>query len=249
MGSCSYRMTPNQVLSVQGKLIPIEASMPRNTQDIAFLEPYKQQLDREMSEQVACAADRLEVIPQKLENKLSNFAVDMVYHMVALQTKETVDLGMLNVGGLRAPIAKGSILLRDVYSVFPFDNKLALIKIKGKDLRKCLPAYLNKANGISHGRIEIKMNNGTPEYALSVGGKLLEDEKIYRVATIDYLAEGNDGFVGFALAQDKIIFDQTLRDAALEYVQGKYKNGECIDAFIEGRVTVSGPNTISDKNP
>lgn len=249
MASCAYKLTPNRVVSVQGKMIPIEASMPRNSEDIAFLEPYKQQLDREMSEQVACAGDRLEVTPQKLENKLANFAVDMIFQMVAVQQNAPVDLAMINVGGLRAPIPKGNIHLRDIYSVFPFDNKLALLKIKGKDLRKCLPAYLHKANGIANGRIEIKVNNDSAEYALFVAGKPLDDEKIYLVATIDYLAEGNDGFVGFALAQDKIIFDQTLRDAALAYVREKYARGECIDAPLEGRVTVTAANTSSDTNP
>jgi hypothetical protein len=87
------------------------------------------------------------------------------------------------------------------------------------------------------------------QYFLTIAGKPLEDERVYTVATIDYLTEGNDGFVGFSQALDRIIYEQTLRDAALQYVSRKFAKGECIDAPIEGRVSIKGPNTIIDKTP
>lgn len=236
--SCAQKVSPSQVVEVHGQMIPIVASLPLNPQDTAFLGPYKRLLDSEMSEKVACAADRLEVTPQKHENKLCNFAVDMIFDMVNQQNQEQADLAMLNVGGLRAPIAQGDIRLKDIFSVFPFDNKLALVTLRGKDIKACLPAYRYKANGVSHARVQIQVQNGEPQYQLWIGGKPLEDEKLYRVATIDYLAEGNDGFVGFAKATDKKIFDLTLRDAALQYLRMKTRQGVCVDAPIDGRVVI-----------
>lgn len=236
--ACAPKLTPTRVLSIRGEMIPITADIQPNARDVAFLEPYKTALDRAMSETIGCAADRLEVTPHKPENKLSNFAVDMVLRRVSQENGGGVDLAMLNVGGLRAPIAKGAVSVRDVFSVFPFDNRLALVYIQGKYLRQCLPAYLRRANGISNAQLELRPARDSLFCHLLIAGKPLEDEKEYAVATIDYLAEGNDGFVGFSSARQRIIYDISLRDAALLYVREQKAKGLCLDAPIEGRVRI-----------
>ena len=48
------------------------------------------------------------------------------------------DIGYVNGGGLRAPIAKGDVTFNDVLSVFPFNNQVVLAEVKGQDIKDFL---------------------------------------------------------------------------------------------------------------
>ena len=48
------------------------------------------------------------------------------------------DIGYVNGGGLRAPIAKGDVTFNDMLSVFPFNNQVVLAEVKGQALRDFL---------------------------------------------------------------------------------------------------------------
>ena len=44
------------------------------------------------------------------------------------------DLGIVNVGGLRNNMPKGVVRRGDIILISPFDNRLAMVYIKGSDL-------------------------------------------------------------------------------------------------------------------
>ena len=44
------------------------------------------------------------------------------------------DFAILNTGGVRAYISDGNVTVSDVYNVFPFNNEVYLVEIKGSDL-------------------------------------------------------------------------------------------------------------------
>ena len=70
-----------------------------------------------------------------------------------------------------------------------------------------------------------------------VGGKNIEPEKEYQIATIDYLAEGNDRLEAFKRATAKIEPENaTLRDLFIEYVKRCEAKGKAVDAQTEGRI-------------
>lgn len=48
------------------------------------------------------------------------------------------DIGYVNGGGLRAPIAKGDVTFNDMLSVFPFNNQVVLAEVKGQDIKDFL---------------------------------------------------------------------------------------------------------------
>jgi 2',3'-cyclic-nucleotide 2'-phosphodiesterase (5'-nucleotidase family) len=39
-----------------------------------------------------------------------------------------------NIGGIRAVIGAGDILVKNVFEVMPFENEIVLVKMKGSDL-------------------------------------------------------------------------------------------------------------------
>lgn len=70
-----------------------------------------------------------------------------------------------------------------------------------------------------------------------MGGEQVDPEKDYQVATIDYLAEGNDRLGAFKKATAKVEPENAvLRDLFIEYVKRVEAAGRCVDAKIEGRI-------------
>ena len=65
------------------------------------------------------------------------------------------------------------------------------------------------------------------------------DKTFYRVATLDYLAEGNDGMVSFQKGTNLVYPDGArIRDLMLDYVRELTAKGEHLSAKLDGRITV-----------
>ena len=72
-------------------------------------------------------------------------------------------------------------------------------------------------------------------------GKTIDPEANYRIATIDYLAQGNDGLTVFKNATDiNSLKDakNNARDIIRDYFLEMSKQGKVIDSKVEGRIVV-----------
>lgn len=135
------------------------------------LEPYRAGVDSLYNVEVA----RLEG-DQSLNGRtiaLQNFAADFVRARGA-ELADGVGGAISNKGGLRktwnpGPISEGAAL-----DMMPFNNKVVVIDIKGDDLIEAL-----------------EIMKARQDYAVSGIGHI-NPEQTYRIATIDYLANGGD---------------------------------------------------------
>ena len=126
------------------------------------------------------------------------------------------DVAIQNGGGIRDDIDAGPVTKRAIFNLMPFDNRIAKLTLKGKDLRRALD------HGVGMGRIvqlsgaivsyKRKAPEGERIVSITVGGKPLEDEAVYKVATLDFLATGGDDYASFGSALDKDITKALLRD-------------------------------------
>jgi len=116
---------------------------------------------------------------------------------------------VMNGGGIRGGrvYAPGTaISRRDVLAELPFGNRAVVVEIAGRDLRRALEEGLAQWPNIS-GRFpqvsgialefDPKRAAGERIVAITVGGAPLDPDKLYRVATNDFLARGGDGYAGF----------------------------------------------------
>lgn len=72
----------------------------------------------------------------------------------------------------------------------------------------------------------------------TVGGQPIDDNKLYTVATIDYLADGNGSMEAFLQADDRVSRGATLRGLFLDYVRQQTAAGKKITSALDGRITV-----------
>ena len=78
---------------------------------------------------------------------------------------------------------QGDITLGEIYSIFPFDNTLCLIKLKGSDVRELLNIVASR-NGEAVSK-DVHMTIAD-EKAIepTINGRPIDDDRIYSIATI-----------------------------------------------------------------
>ena len=201
----------------------------------AILERNKAYVDSIKSPVLGEAAVALEkYIP---ESPLMNFAADALMEMAQLHSEQKIDIAITNKGGLRSNIAAGTVTFGDVYNVFTFENRLALLTLTGEQLT-LLCKEIAKVGGeaISGMRLEITKDGKLVD--ATVNGKAIEPQATYRIATLDYLAQGNDNLTTLAQGTDLEVTKLLLRDLMVEYIKKETANGRKISAACDGRITV-----------
>lgn len=201
----------------------------------AILERDKAYIDSINSPVLGEAAVALEkYIP---ESPLMNFAADALMEMAQQHSEEKIDIALTNKGGLRSNIAAGKITFGDVYNVFTFENRLAFLTLSGEQLTQ-LCKEIAKVGGEAISGMRLVITKEGELVSATVGGKSIDPKKAYRIATLDYLSQGNDNLTTLAQGTDLEITSFLLRDLMVEYIKNETANGRKISAACDGRITI-----------
>lgn len=171
------------------------------------------------------------------ESPLMNFAADALMAMAQRYSGEKVDIALTNIGGLRSDLNAGTITFGDVYNVFNFDNRLTLLTLNGEQLM-LLCNEIAAAGGQAISGMKMTITKERKLVDATVGGKAIEPQATYRIATLDYLAQGNDKLTTLALGSDVDMTKHLLRDLMVEYIKELAGRGEKVDAECDGRITI-----------
>lgn len=127
------------------------------------------------------------------------------------------DLSIMNKGGIRNNLDKGDITKGEIIDIAPFDNSIVVIELKGSDLLENFKIMAaQEGNGVS-GNVKVLYDPDNFELnSATIDGKPIDPDKKYRIATIDYLAAGNDYMTplkrGITLAKSKEVLYKILID-------------------------------------
>ena len=221
------------------KLLPENYDLSAYSADMEdFIKPYVETLSTKMSEVIGQSSVTMD--RKRPHSLLGNLTSDALRVMGEKYTGEKIDLGIMNMGGLRKDLDKGDITLGSIFRIYPFENTLKLLKIKGKYVEQVIKATAGKGlEAFSGTEITLQTTNDKTEaIKILLGGKPIDEEKIYNVMTIDYLAEGNNGMTGLTYADETVDIGILLRDAMLEYIQDTTSKGKQVDAKLDNRVIV-----------
>ena len=151
------------------------------------------------------------------ESLLGNFAADVVASAAEEIFDTKIDVGLMNRGGLRTSLAEGNVTLGHVFSVLPFENRVSLLEVKGSDLRRLFEGFAeHRPQCVSRVKLVIKDNK---LLNVLIGNELIDDNKIYKVATIDFLAEGNNNMAALKNAVSRTDSEVLIRDAMAKYIR------------------------------
>ena len=172
--------------------------------------------------------------PKRPESLLSNWAADVMVEGGTATGLEPADMGLINIGGLRNNMPEGIVRRGDIMLISPFENYVVVLEMKGKDLLELMRNIAAvKGEGVSSSvRMEITADGQL--LSCTIDGKEIDPHRTYTIATIDYLAEGNDKMYALKKAVKRHDIGILARDIMMEYVI-KHR---VIDSKIEGRIVV-----------
>ena len=174
----------------------------------------------------------------RADGNLSNWIVDHIAEDVALTTGRKVDVGIINSGGIRVDMPAGEVIMDDIVSMFPFENYLCYVALKGSDLKSLFDFMAaDRVQPVSGVRLVV---DGGRVDTLLVGGRTIDPDRVYGVATIDFLLDGGDNLNIAKNAKELIITKKKVIDSMLPYVMGYEKEGCLIDGGSDGRVVIKG---------
>jgi len=201
-----------------------------------LLAPYKIHVDSLKGKVIGHSSVNMEV--RRPESRLSNLISDMLREESAKYGKKA-DIGLCNMGGLRCELPKGEITTGDIQDMAPFENHFCLLTLKGSDLLTLFEEIArSRGEGISGAHLDITLDGKL--LSSSVNGKQVNPKKKYTIATIDYLAEGNDGLTALKKATSIKIRKELVNEVYISYVKKEEQAGRMLNSELEGRITING---------
>ena len=243
MSSCAPKHY--QLTGVERTRIIIDSRYDQHPDEAAvkFLEPYKRVNDSIMGPVVGKVAHNMH--PTRPESDLSNLMADILM-WAAKDYNETPVLAVYNMGGIRADLTKGIVTYGDVLDVAPFENRICFTTLTGETLMKLFRQIAHRGGeGVSKGvELVIKMDEKGETGELvsaKLNGQEIDPLAEYRVTTINYVLEGNDGMPAFLEGKNSVAPEDAsnnTRFLLMNYFRDKYARGEVVDAQVEGRIKV-----------
>lgn len=186
-----------------------------------IVKPYRHGVDSLMAVPVArCAVD----LPNDKPGLL-NFMSDFLRERASQLVDGTVDVAIFNRGSLRRGLPKGTITEGMITMMQPFNNIIEVLELKGSDLIENFDIMARGGgNGVS-GNVDITFDSNTHKCtSILIDGKAIEADKTYRVATIDYLANGGDYMQPLTRGKKIAATTKTIGNELLAWLRKNYKS-------------------------
>jgi len=210
---------------------------------VQFLAPYKRVNDSIMGPIVGQVAHNMH--SKRPESDLSNLLADILIWASKDYNEQPV-LAIYNMGGIRADLTKGDVTYGNVLDVAPFENKICFTTLKGDKLMEVFQQIAHRGGeGVSKGvELVIKMDSKGERRELAsvrLHGQEIDPQATYRVATIDYLLEGNDGMPSLQEGKDVVLPQEAsnnTRFLIMNYFRDMQAKGIVVDSRVEGRIKI-----------
>lgn len=203
------------------------------------------------------------------ETNLGDLITDAMLWKIRTQATVSVPaenvVAITNGGGIRATVKAGDITKKDINTVLPFGNTLAVVYVTGAELLEaleastyCTPKSLGgfpQAAGVTFTVKTYEEYDANPDpYPKStyygpksiqrvtidnVNGKTFDPTATYAVVTNNFVAGGGDTYYAFAAATNQFDTGLPLDEVVMEYITKELK-GVIGESYAEpaGRITV-----------
>ena len=170
-----------------------------------------------------------------IESSLGDLVADSLRETILTPDGKSVDIGMINAGGLRAdlvPNEDGTITYAQTYEVEPFSNELGYVTLKGSDLKDALEQQwktdLNSQNSRPMLKLSLSSNvrytydpakpDGQRITSVTINGEPLKADGTYTVGSVNFLLDGGDSFEALTRGGATVTNGNLDRDVFNEYL-------------------------------
>lgn len=208
--------------AIEANNIPLDPTFEENIEILNIINPYKTSLDADMKKVLTYSPVIFDKAIGKWQTNIGDlfatFVQDLANPIYVARTGNSIDMCILNHGGIRAIIAQGEVTTRNAFEVMPFENSLYVAEVKGETIYKMVDFLLYNKTAHPLRGIQIVVHNKTNQAkSIKIKGIEVEKDKIYHVATNDYLVNGGDNMTFFNDAIKKHDLDYKMRNMTIDY--------------------------------
>lgn len=157
----------------------------------------------------------------------------------ALLQSMDADIAIHNVsGGIRANLPQGELTYGDVFTIFPFDNRVVVLELSGAELRRVIAHQVERGSrlaGLSGMRVFVDCSKNNMDISMRrMDGGDIGDNDTVRVVVNDFLVLGGDDILTVITPEGGIPYSSDLpmvRDVLVKWF-GKQKNALRADQFL-----------------
>lgn len=242
-GEGKMEITGGRLSGFDWKPVKIKGFAP-DTVLKAELFPYISEAEKDLQTEIGVSLAPFDVyengvnVVRRKENALGGLVTDaMAWKAGELGIK--ADFALINSGGIRAGLPEGKIVKNDILTTLPFANVLEIVAMKGSDVRQLFDFIATIGEGVGSfpqlsKEVRVKIDRQAQKIvSLTIGGKEVDDEAVYYMATCDYIAAGKDGYEN-ALKHitNKENTSLNISDVVMQYIRYKGR----ITPLTEGRI-------------
>ena len=224
------------VTKIEGKKIGITEKQTSVAEIEKYIKPYRENIDKDLNEILAFCPQNLDKNGEWQTNIgcfLADITLEKSNPIFQKREQKSIDVCLLNHGGIRTIIPKGNVTARNAYEVMPFENSAVIIGLKGEQLIEIANYIVSekKPHPLTGMTFIITKDNKIKN--IQVQGKPLDFEKTYYVVTSDYLSNGGDNMIFFKKGISRCDTDYKLRNIIIDY----FKDVDTLRINTDVRIT------------
>ncbi len=226
-----------QVIRARGDLVLLSSFITPDPEMQALVEELAKPINELKNTPVAGDDKKSVVSAQLMSNQSCRIEECLIGNLIsdAIRAETGAQIVLQNGGGIRSDIDEGEVTVGEVLTVLPFGNTISTLKLSGADIRASLENGVSRVDGksgtgrfaqVSGIRYQYSVSREPGSRIISVfvvnedgGLDVLDDAKMYTVATNNFMRTGGDGYTLFNDgAVDPYDFGRPLEEALMDYM-------------------------------
>ncbi len=223
------------VNKVQGKQIPVTEVLSETNSIEEYIAPYRKHIDEDLNTVLAYSPENIDkkgTWQTKIGNLQSTITLASANKVFQLRENKNVDICLLNNGGIRSIINKGNVTTRTAFELMPFENSLVVASLKGEQILEMIQYIIKEKKPHPLAGLTFTIDKNDAPKNILVQNQALDLQKIYYVATNDYLYNGGDSMNFFKKSLKMFDLEYKLRNVWIDY----FKSVDTIPVLNDSRI-------------
>ncbi|MEB3196020.1 MAG: bifunctional UDP-sugar hydrolase/5'-nucleotidase [Candidatus Sericytochromatia bacterium] len=223
LGQATLTLERGRVTRLVNAMLPLTGNVPAAPDVERIITPYREVVNRSIGQEIGEATGVFKRYgTNDVESSLNNLIADACL-AAARKLKAETAFAVMSSGTPRNPLPQGRLKVEDCFYALPFDNRIVLMQVTGKQAIDMLTIQRrptdHKRHAIANASYTLLRNAGPIEDA-RIGGQPIDPNAKYWVAVNDYMADGSSGFTMLpgCPRQNTTVLQ---RDALIDHIRAK----------------------------
>ena len=227
-----------EVVKIEGKQISVSDTTAKNADIENFIKPYREHINKDLDSVLAYCPVTLDKSKGEWQTNIGNFMADVCLEksndLFFKRHQKPVDICLLNHGGIRSIIPKGNVTTRTAFEIMPFENSMIVVALKGTQIKALVDYLIKERKPHPLSGMKIILEENLIVKSITVRREELDLDRIYYVATSDYLSNGGDNMTFFLKNEGDFDLDYKIRNILIDY----FKSVDQVIASPEPRIII-----------